>query len=339
MRKLFIHLPLFRLLSPLFSGVLVYLLILLIHNNVEHLQDQFFGEELYICIGLSFLIQELSRGLLLIFKNLHLRVPFIYAVIIQLISSLLLCAIVVTVSIKSYYYYVLGYSINSEELWIFNSIFCTVTFIYILLSLSHHYLYKVNTKKLNDELLRKQLVEEDFIQFKNEINPDLLFDSLEAVLVLMKKHKDQVDDLIDNIAATYRYVLAKNKRQLVLVDEEVEATEHMLKVLEYLPTRTLRLKPQIPNKFLMVPGSILKVVEAISRTSIIEDTPLDVALEEVEDALNLCYLHNDKLNHSLSSETINDLERIYAVYSDQDITVEDKQSYRCIRIPKLKLKS
>ena len=178
-----------------------------------------------------------------------------------------------------------------------------------------------------------------FIQFKNEINPDLLFDSLEAVLVLMKKHKDQVDDLIDNIAATYRYVLAKNKRQLVLVDEEIEATEHLLKVLEYLPTRTLRLKPQIPNKFLMVPGSILKVIEAISRTSIIEDTPLDVALEEVEDALNLCYLHNDKLNHSLSSETINDLERIYAVYSDQDITVKNEQGHRCIRIPKLKLKS
>jgi len=41
MRKLFIHHPLFRLLSPLFSGILVYLLLLLINNNIGQLQEAF----------------------------------------------------------------------------------------------------------------------------------------------------------------------------------------------------------------------------------------------------------------------------------------------------------
>ena len=69
MKKLFVHHPLFRLLSPLFSGFIVYLLILLINNNVEQLQEQFLGEELYVCIGLSFIIQELARLLLVLFKK------------------------------------------------------------------------------------------------------------------------------------------------------------------------------------------------------------------------------------------------------------------------------
>ena len=81
MRKLFIHHPLFRLLSPIFSGVVVYLLILLLNNNVEQLQEQFFGEELYICIGLSYLIQEFSRLLLILFKKL----PQVKSTFIQLI--------------------------------------------------------------------------------------------------------------------------------------------------------------------------------------------------------------------------------------------------------------
>ena len=69
MKRLFIHHPLFRLLSPLFSGTMVYLLILLIHNNVAQIQDQFLGEELYVCIGLSLITQEFSRGLLLGFQE------------------------------------------------------------------------------------------------------------------------------------------------------------------------------------------------------------------------------------------------------------------------------
>ncbi|MEO1629027.1 MAG: histidine kinase, partial [Bacteroidota bacterium] len=63
MKTLFVHHPLFRLLGPTFSGVIVYVLILLINNNVDQLQEEFLGQELYVCIGLSYLIQELSRWL------------------------------------------------------------------------------------------------------------------------------------------------------------------------------------------------------------------------------------------------------------------------------------
>ena len=61
MNKLFIHNPLFRIISPLCSGILIYLLILLINNNVSQLKETFLGQELYVCIGLTYLIQEYSR--------------------------------------------------------------------------------------------------------------------------------------------------------------------------------------------------------------------------------------------------------------------------------------
>ncbi|EDP70647.1 histidine kinase internal region [Flavobacteriales bacterium ALC-1] len=339
MKKLFVHLPLFRLLSPLFSGVLVYLLLLLINNNVEQLQEQFLGEELYVCIGLSFLIQEVSRLLLLLFKKLPQRLPFILALLIQVVASLIVCISVVTLAIYIYYKYVSGYSPNSEELWNFNSIFAAITFIYILLNLSHHYLYKVNTKKLNDELLRKQLVEEDFIQFKNEINPTLLFDSLESIIVLAKQDKEEVDDLIDTIASTYRYVLSKGKRQLVLIEEELQAVEHLVKLFDFLPYRKLNFKGTINSSFLVVPGSLLKLVETIVKTSIVQEKPMAINLVEGDTFLGIEYKHNDKISEQFNIDSITELQSVYSIYSEEPISIFDQEEIRFIKIPKLQVKA
>lgn len=335
MKKLFVHLPLFRLLSPLFSGVLVYLLILLINNNVEQLQDQFLGEELYVCIGLSFIIQEVSRGLLLVFKKLPNHLSFVVAMLIQIVTSLILTLIVVTFCIHLYYKYALGYAPNNDELWLFNSIFVTVAFIYILLNLSHHYLYKVNTKKMNDELSRRQMVEEDFIQFRNEINPVLLFDSLESILVLSKQDKNKVDHLIDAIASTYRYVLSKGNRQLVDAEEELKAAKNLVQLFNYLPYRKLKLSVSGSSQFLMVPGSLLKLIETIVRTSIISKNTMLVNVSETEKSLNITYNFNDKIVKPFTLQSIEELQRIYAIYSNDSIRVLENENQRTIKLPKL----
>ena len=68
MNKLFIHTPVFRFLSPIFSGIVGYLLILLINNNIGQLQEEFLSQELYVCIALSYIVHEFSRFLLWVFR-------------------------------------------------------------------------------------------------------------------------------------------------------------------------------------------------------------------------------------------------------------------------------
>jgi len=340
MKKLFIHHPLFRLLSPLFSGIVVYLLILLINNNVEKLEEQFLGEELYICIGLSFITQELSRLLLLVFKKITLPFSSTVSLVVQVALSLLLCISVVTVAIYLYFEYTFGYAPNSEELWLFNSIFCAVTLIYILLHISHEYLYKINTKKINDELIRKQLIEEDFTQFKNEINPDLLFVSLETILVLMKEQKNKVDDFIDHLAATYRYILSKNKRQLVLLQEELLIVDQLVQLFNYLPFGKVAIQNSISSKFLVVPGSLLKIIEYVVKGTISStNKPLSIKLSETDVALELSYDSNDKLVKPFQMKELDSVKNIYDVYSSQSIKFEEIGKKRQISLPKLHIKS
>jgi len=340
MKRLFIHHPLFRLLSPLFSGTMVYLLILLIHNNVAQIQDQFLGEELYVCIGLSFVTQEFSRGLLLIFNKVLSKPHFLTSLILQVITSLVLCVILVTAVLYLYYKLVLGFSPISEELWLFNSIFCSVTFIYILLHLSHQYLYKVNTKRLDNELLQRQMVEDDFNQFRDGINPDLLFSSFEALIVLIRKqHTDAVDDLMDHLAMTYRYILSQKEQQLVPIEEELEALGELAHLYNYLPYRNVEIKSSITVPFLCVPGSFLKLLELIARSTIPSSSPaLDISLTDGEETVKMSYHHNDKIDGSLTMGDIEEVHRVYSVYSDRAVTVTENKTTRTIAIPKLKTK-
>jgi hypothetical protein len=68
-KKYFIHHPLFRLLAPVVYGVIVYLLILLINNNLSQLKEIFIGQEVYICIALTFLSFESVRTIILLLEK------------------------------------------------------------------------------------------------------------------------------------------------------------------------------------------------------------------------------------------------------------------------------
>ena len=339
MKKLFIHNPLFRLLSPVFSGIVVYLLILLINDNVEQLREHFLSEELLVCVALSFIIQELARALLLLFKRLPEQVPPIYAYAIQILSSILICIAVVTVTIHIYFTSILGFKPNFEELFVFNSIFCVITLIYILLHISHIYLYKVNSKKLNSELIRKQLIEEDFQNFRRELNPDLLFECFESMIGLVKYDQEKLDDFIDHVAAVYRYLLSKRQEQLVLIEEELQALDNLVKLSNYLPYRVVELNKSVNSSFLTLPGSLISIVELIIRKSIRGlNQKHQIELTENSKELILSYSPFDKIVNPLHESDLDPIQKLFNLYTEAEITYSQADGVRSIKIPKLLVK-
>ena len=61
MKRLFIHNPFFRILTPPVYGVLVYLIILLINNNVEQITTLVSNQEVYVSIAMSLIAFESMR--------------------------------------------------------------------------------------------------------------------------------------------------------------------------------------------------------------------------------------------------------------------------------------
>ena len=69
-------------------------------------------------------------------------------------------------------------------------------------------------------MIIKRNVEANFLKFKKDINPNLLFESLEALIVLMGTSKDKSDDFIDYLSQVYRYILSKKKIKSLLVSSK-----------------------------------------------------------------------------------------------------------------------
>lgn len=336
MKKLFIHHPLFRLLSPLFSGILVYLLLLLINNNIGQLQEAFLGQELYVCIGLAYLIQEYARLSLLGFARLKKPTSFLGKLLLHLLSSIALCIGLVSLAMYLYFTLVLGYTPNTRELFIFNSIFALITAIYLILYLSHQFLYKINTERIAREKANKLEVEADFLEFKRGINPNLLFESLESLLVLMKKRPDAAEAQADHFSSVYRYILSKKSRELVPIAEELEVLNEFLRLFAYLPYRKIELKGSGPKEAWVVPGSILAVVERIIRSTIASaDQKLSLELGAREDSITLRYRPEERLLQTFAQADLTDVARNYQFYSDQPLRIVEEKSHKTIEIPKL----
>lgn len=336
MNRLFVHHPWFRLLSPLFSGTLVYLLMLLINNAVLYIQEDFLSQELYVCIGLAYLTQEFSRLSLLVFERLQRPKSFLFKVLLQIGVSILLTIGLVYLSMYLYFKYILQYTPNFRELFVFNSIFSFITLLYVVLYLGHYFLFRKNTQKIEKELRAKQAIEYDFASYRNGINPKLLFESLEAMLVVMKENPAKAEELTDHFSTVYRYILSKRKREMVPLREELTIVKALSQLFDHLPYRKVQLGKVSDTDFTVLPTSLLKVMESIIRTTIVSARKaLVIDILENKESLEVRYEHEEKLEESLSMDTLMDISHSYRFYTDMPIQIREEGPFKIIKLPKL----
>ena len=339
MKSFFIHHPLFRLLSPLFSGVLVYLLLLLINNNINQLQETFLSQELYICIGLAYIIQEFSRLSLLFFRKLNKPKSFVLRLVLQIITSVIMTIFLVSITMVLYFKYVLLYTPNARELLVFNYIFIFITIIYVILYIAHYYLYKLNTDKISKEADAKAAIEDDFKEFKKGINPNLLFESLEALIVLLKDSPDKAENLTDNFSSIYRYILTQKNSELGSLEDEIIVLEELVSLFNYLPYRKIKLEYDFSETIAIVPCTLLQVVETIVKTTVVsEEKTIAVSIYEEENGLCISYSPEEKLRESLELSSLSEISKRYEFYSNQKIQLVEKDTIKSIILPKLNYK-
>ena len=338
MTKLFLHNPYFRLIGPVFSGILIYLLILLINNNVEQLKSNFLSQELFFCIFLAYIIQEGSRFLLSRDTRQKKITPTTKSVIIEIFILLVFTFSLVTASVFGYYRYVLGYSPSAGELVIFNSIFGTVTIIYILLFISHDYLIRTHHKKLEQEKENKEILEAEFQHFRSGINPDLLFDSFNALITLVHSDQNKANQFIDRLAHVYRYILAPKINEFVDLHTEIQPLGQFVDLFSALPYRSVHLKTDPGISGNIIPGTLLHIVEKIIRSTIpSQDQDLTIELKDNMEYLTLSYQDQQKVEMPLNEKSLSDISKSYALYSPVPLYLYSNGKYCEIGIPKISI--
>lgn len=334
MRYFFLQRPFFRLLTPIILGSIAYLLILLVNNNIMQLQVYFLGVELYFCLGLAVLVQEGTWLVMNPVRKLKWGEELVRALRRRALIAVLIIIMVVSLAVWIYYMQGLGYRPALTELLMFCGVFGFLGGLLISLFVSHQMLTTDNEEAVQAEEALKQHISADFNHFKQGINPDLLFESLETLIVLLYSDKDQADDLLDRLAVVYRYVLGSRKQELVGIEEELAVLQELLALFRLLPYRKIQWSSEVSMEGNLIPGTLLHVVELILRTSIVMEAH-DLPIRFSED--NGCYLLEypslERLQNRLSGKRLAHLQERYSVYTDQLLTVSEEEGQKRIHIP------
>lgn len=338
MKRYFIHNPLFRILAPAVYGILIYLLVLLINNNVAQVNDLFSTQEVYVCIGLSYISFESIRLAIIILGKVLKKKNETLRILIQFIVTTSLSVMLIAISLNIYFNYVVGFSISGMQLWIFSAIFVITGLLYNLLYFSSYYLHKENTLKLNAEKQQRDVLEMEMLEFKNEINPDLLYESLENLIALMYRDVEQAEDYIDNLASAYRYVLSNRHYELVPITTELDAAKTLVRLLNEQYYGQLKFESMLEKGELdamLIPGSLPLIIESMVRNTIITRFETFVIRCYMEDEyITLqCKLNDRLMLHSSTELALTRLQRSYSLYSDLPLIKVKAYQENYVKIP------
>lgn len=320
MKKLFVHNPFFRLLTPPVYGLLVYLIILLINNNVEQVATLISNQEVYVSMGLSLIAFESMRLTIVVLDRL--KIPERKRMVIQWPMTTIVAVFTVAVAISQYYSRVIGFDISPRELMLFGSIFFLTALLYNALYLGNRYILHENTQLLEQEKKLRENLEAEFSSFRREINPNLLYDSLEDLILNMHTEPDVAEELIDSLAAIYRYQLINRHKEFVTLQEELQAVRHFLRLMEARYPGQIRWTTALTETagMMIMQGALLTTLDSIIRSTLISPkSPLALHLDvEDDDYLVLTHGLNDRLMiHPESTAAFRQLQRSYSIYSDQ----------------------
>jgi LytS/YehU family sensor histidine kinase len=238
---------------------------------------------------------------------------------------------------------VVGFSIATTQLLIFSVIYFITTLLYNLLYFSNYYLNLENTLKLTAEKHQREVLEAEIAEFKNDINPDLLYESLENTIGLIYHNKEQAEEYIDCLASTYRYTLTNRHKEFVPISAELQAAQNMIRLLSEKQNHQLKfdVDPEIMNEELMlIPGSLPVAIENLVRNTIIsQHEPLVISFfMEDKDYLVLRSKLNDRLIlHEHSMNALIRLQKSYTLYCDKPMIQVKAYDENYIKFPVLKV--
>jgi hypothetical protein len=341
MKRLFIHNTIFRICAPAIYGVVVYLLILLVNNNLNDLLKIYSNRELYVCIALSYLSLESLRGAIVLFAQWLAKWPRKYRTFIQTFVSLSVSLMIVYAGVDAYFRWVEGYSVNWLELRIFLVIFGFTALLYNILYFSNEFLLLENTQEINTEARLREKVEADFANFRQEINPGFLYESLESILQSLQVDLDGAEDQVDRLASIYRYQLMNRDKELVSFTDELQALQSLVALLNYRYHQQIRLSVNVQATSVhLVPGSLLMTVDAIVRNTLFsKEVPFLLSIyEEDDDYIVLQHKMNDKLIlHEESMQAFARIQRVYSFFSESHFMQVKAHGENYIKFPALKI--
>lgn len=301
--SLFYNQTLFRLLAPLPIGILIYMLVLLVFDNLSSLGEVFFDQEALLFIVITYVLSETLR---VVTNGLAARTEtagsvrgwLILLFLIGLLATLALVAGLIT----AYFVWVVEYSWGTffTELTTSVSIYGFIYVLYFMV-LTSVILFAIESRRaVEKESLLKKNIDLKLKIFSRVINPEFLYRSLETLITIIRRKEPSAEKFIQKLSHVYRSVLDNRHEDLAGLQTEMHAADSIVYLYNQQHDGHIRWEPleygSDAEEVFVLPGSMMIVLEWVINSNMINASkPLHISVRREDDYLVVEYTLWEKL--------------------------------------------
>lgn len=190
---------------------------------------------------------------------------------------------------------------------------------------------------IENEQLQAENIRNQYEVLKNQLNPHMLFNSLNTLRSLVRENQNKAQDYIQELSRVLRYTLQSNESQSVSLREEMEFVSAYLFLLKMRFENNLQFDMQIDKsmeEYRLPPMAVQVLIEnAVKHNEISNRKPLTIHIS-TDHSGTLCVSNDIQPKRSATSGTgigLVNLAKRYRLLFKQDIQItEDKVFTVCI---------
>jgi LytS/YehU family sensor histidine kinase len=190
---------------------------------------------------------------------------------------------------------------------------------------------------IDAERLKKESVEAQYNNLKNQVNPHFLFNSLNALTNLVYQDQDKAVKFIKQLSDVYRYVLDSRNKEAVPLEEEMKFLEAYAYLQQIRFGDKLKIEINLERvKCLVAPLALQMLVEnAIKHNEISKDHPLFIRIYKHDQ--NLVVENTLQRKSILAEESsglgLENIKRRYEFLSKGKVEVNETPDKFIVTIP------
>lgn len=246
MNKAFYNHIVFRLITPVLLGLVIYLMLLLLFNDLSSFSSIFNNKEAFLTIIIAFSVNEFMRFSfnrctdLISFNGINFK-KLIRLILLTFSVSIS----IVIIELSIYFYITFNRLLFSFELWSIVIAFILFIALLNLIFISYKYYITNNEYLILKEKKQKEQLLAEFQNFQNSYYPNVLNESLE--ILLSRPDKPVYEKIIQHLSSFYRYTLHSRNEEFVELKNEVQALQNFVELMN------INLGIQIPDIQCKVP--------------------------------------------------------------------------------------
>ena len=201
-----------------------------------------------------------------------------------------------------------------------------------------HLIHRQQCMVVENEELRTESVRHQYESLKNQLNPHMLFNTLNTLQSLIRESSGKALEYTQELSRVLRYTLQSNEMQSVSLAEEIEFAEAYIFLMKMRYEENLVFQVHIDKGmagFRLPPLSVQLLIEnAIKHNEISNRHPLTISIRTEGSTLVVCNRIQAK-RHPSSGQGIGleNLAKRYRLLWQKEIMISVDNNSFCVRLP------